>query len=34
MHMGINTDPAAVPDPELLLECMKKSFDEVTTVVS
>ena len=29
MHMGINTDPAAVPDPELLLECIEKSVDEV-----
>ena len=32
MHVGINTDPAAIPDPDLLFECMRKSFDEVLTV--
>lgn len=34
MHLGINSDPAAIPDPELLLECLRKSFDEVLTVVA
>lgn len=34
MHVGINTDPAAIPDPEVLFECMQKSFDEVLTLVS
>jgi WS/DGAT/MGAT family acyltransferase len=34
MHVGINTDPVAIPDPGLLCECMRKSFDEVLTVVS
>ncbi|MDJ0867585.1 MAG: wax ester/triacylglycerol synthase family O-acyltransferase [Myxococcota bacterium] len=33
MHVGINTDPAAVEDPALLLECMRKAFDEVLAVV-
>lgn len=33
MHLGINSDPAAIPDPELLLECVQKSFDEVLSVV-
>lgn len=33
MHVGINTDPAAVADPELLLECLRKGFDEVLAVV-
>jgi WS/DGAT/MGAT family acyltransferase len=32
MHMGINTDPAAVADPELFFECMQKGFDEVLAV--
>jgi diacylglycerol O-acyltransferase len=34
MHVGINIDPAAVPDPDLLLECMQKGFEEVLTVVA
>ncbi|MGH0032160.1 MAG: wax ester/triacylglycerol synthase family O-acyltransferase [Myxococcota bacterium] len=33
MHVGINSDPAAIPDPELLLECLRKSFDEVLSVI-
>jgi diacylglycerol O-acyltransferase len=33
MHIGINTDPAAVSHPSLLLESLRKSFDEVLTVV-
>lgn len=33
MHIGINTDTAAVPDPELLLECMQKGFEEILAVV-
>jgi diacylglycerol O-acyltransferase len=28
-QVGVNTDPAAVPDPELLLECLRDSFDEI-----
>ncbi|MEM7408825.1 MAG: wax ester/triacylglycerol synthase family O-acyltransferase [Myxococcota bacterium] len=34
MHVGINADPAAVDDPELLFECLQKSFDEVLTIVA
>jgi len=33
MHIGINTDPASVEDPELLRECLRKGFDEVLAVV-
>ena len=33
MHVGINTDPAAVADPDLLVECLRKGFDEVLCVV-
>ncbi len=33
MHVGINCDPAAVTDPGLLIECMRKSFDEVVGAV-
>jgi WS/DGAT/MGAT family acyltransferase len=29
VRMGINSDPAAIPDPELLLECLTKGFSEV-----
>ncbi len=31
--VGINADPAAVTDPGLLVECMRKGFDEVFAVV-
>jgi WS/DGAT/MGAT family acyltransferase len=34
MHLGINSDPAAVEDPALLLECLRKGFDEVLTVIA
>jgi WS/DGAT/MGAT family acyltransferase len=29
VHLGVNTDAAAVPDPDLLLECLRESFDEL-----
>lgn len=29
--IGVNTDPAAVPDPEVLLECIQRGFDELLT---
>lgn len=32
MHVGVNTDPSAVSDPELLMECLGKAFAEVLTV--
>ena len=28
-QIGINTDPAAVPDPERLVDCLADSFDEI-----
>jgi WS/DGAT/MGAT family acyltransferase len=31
--LGINADPAAVTDPALLVECLRKGFDEVFAVV-
>jgi hypothetical protein len=27
--VDINTDPAAIDDPELFTECLRKGFDEV-----
>jgi WS/DGAT/MGAT family acyltransferase len=32
MHVGINMDRAAVVDPALLVECMRKGFEEVLAV--
>ena len=32
IHIGFNTDPAAVPDPEALMEDMTAGFDEVLSV--
>ncbi len=32
-HLGIASDPASVPDPDLLIACMQKGFDEVLTGV-
>jgi WS/DGAT/MGAT family acyltransferase len=32
VQMGINTDPAAVPDPEVLVECLQKGLDEVLSL--
>jgi diacylglycerol O-acyltransferase len=29
LHIGISTDPAAVPDPEVFVDCMQEGFDEV-----
>lgn len=29
LNIGFNTDPAAIPDPEVLLECMQEGFDEI-----
>jgi WS/DGAT/MGAT family acyltransferase len=33
LNLGINTDPMAVTDPELLLECLADSFDEIVKLV-
>ncbi len=32
VQIGINTDPAAVPDPELLVASFQKGLDEVLAV--
>jgi hypothetical protein len=29
LNIGVNTDPAAVPDPDVLLDCLQEGFDEV-----
>jgi diacylglycerol O-acyltransferase len=29
LHIGVNSDPAAVADPALLLECLSEGFEEV-----
>ena len=29
LHIGVNTDPAAVPDPDVFLACLEDGFDEV-----
>jgi diacylglycerol O-acyltransferase len=29
LHIGVNTDRAAVPDPDVLLECLQDGIDEV-----
>jgi diacylglycerol O-acyltransferase len=29
LNIGINSDPAAVADPEVLLDCMQEGFDEI-----
>jgi WS/DGAT/MGAT family acyltransferase len=28
-HLGIASDPSAIPDPELLVQCLKRGFDQV-----
>lgn len=30
LFIGVNTDPAAIPDPDVFLECLNEGFDEVT----
>jgi WS/DGAT/MGAT family acyltransferase len=29
-NIGINTDPAAIPDPEVFVDCLRDAFDEIT----
>jgi WS/DGAT/MGAT family acyltransferase len=31
--VGVNVDPAAVTDPQLFVECLRKGFDEVLSVI-
>jgi WS/DGAT/MGAT family acyltransferase len=32
VHVGVNSDPAAVPDPDVLVECLEEAFAEVRKV--
>ena len=32
LQVGVNTDPAAVPDPDVFLACLQEGFDEVRKV--
>lgn len=29
VHIGVNTDPAAIPDPDTFVACLRDSFDEI-----
>jgi hypothetical protein len=31
-HVGVTTDSGAVPDPDLLMRCLKESFDEIVAL--
>ena len=33
LAVGVNADPAAVTDPALLVECLRKGFDEVFAIL-
>jgi diacylglycerol O-acyltransferase len=33
VNLGVNTDPAAVPDPDHFVDCLRDSFDELTKLV-
>ncbi len=30
VHLGVHSDPAAVVDPDLFVECLREAFDEIT----
>ena len=32
IQMGINTDPAAVQDPDVFVACIEKGLDEILSV--
>jgi diacylglycerol O-acyltransferase len=32
VHVGVNTDAAAIPDPDVLMACLRDSFDEIRKV--
>jgi len=32
LHIGVNTDPAAIPDPEVFVECLQEGFEEIRKV--
>ena len=29
LHIGINTDAAAIPDPDVFVDCLQEGFDEI-----
>jgi hypothetical protein len=29
LHVGVNTDPAAIPDPDAFVACLRDSFEEI-----
>jgi hypothetical protein len=33
LNIGITTDPAAVPDPEVFVDCLRDGFEEITKLV-
>lgn len=33
VHIGINSDPAAIPDPDTFVACLRDSFDEICALV-
>jgi diacylglycerol O-acyltransferase len=33
VHLGINTDPAAVPDRDVLVACLRDEFDQIRKLV-
>ena len=33
-YLGVNVDTGAVPDPEVLVECLRRGFDEVLTIAA
>ncbi len=32
LHVGISSDPAAVPDPDTLVSCLQDAFDELRKI--
>jgi WS/DGAT/MGAT family acyltransferase len=32
VHLGINTDPAAIPDPDVFVACLRDSFEELAAL--
>jgi WS/DGAT/MGAT family acyltransferase len=34
LHIGVNMDPAAIPDPDVFMECLREGFDEITKLAT
>lgn len=32
LHVAINSDPVAIPDPETFVACLQESFDEIRKI--